>query len=908
MDNNRWQEIEHIVDTALTLSDEERTEFIREVCTGNPELFRSVTELLESIEESEGFLEDPDLFKEALLPGLPEEFPDQERSSTMIGQQVGSYCITELISHGGMGSVFLAERADHQFEHQVALKLIRRGMDTPDNRARFQRERAILANLTHSNIARMYDGGITDEGLPYFIMEYVDGVPIDAYCRQHELSLNERLELFESVCSAVQHAHANLVIHRDLKPANILVDSEGSVKILDFGIARLLDQDKSDQTIFQTRAGAQVLTLGYAAPEQLSDAPVTTASDIYALGTLFYKLVTGSAPFDLKKKSIGEIEEIIKQQSPEPPSIKNPEWERMLKEDLDAIILKTLRKEAERRYNSAGELLEDLRRYQRGLPVAAHADTFRYNVSKFIKRHKATLSAAALILALITGISIAYTYQIAEQRNRARLESERATKMTDFLLSLFEANNPRVSVGQDFPVSEIISRGLDELNNKSITTSNRALLLGAIGQIQLNIGQTGEAQKTINQAYTLAMDSLDLQDASIADIVTVYGNWHRAAANVDSAIYFFRKADSLYRSWEVTGSEAYRVNMLNLGDAYIEEGRYQEALEILTATGDFPEDTIESMHNKSYQLNNLAIVHSRLGDYSKALDYYERSLELKEKIYEPDNPELALSYHNIAIVYMRRDLSRKAYQLFQKAYQIRKKTLGPDHSLVGSTLSGLATVANDIGKSEEAATYHRESVRILKEKFGDGHYRPAMAMRNYGSYLIDSEEYTQAGEILNTAHNIISENYGADHVYNAYILNIKAKLYSHWNKPELADSSYNATAEIFRNTYGSENASLGRVLSGHAIFKFEQEEYRAAVRLLNESKQVLEAANEAQSFVYGKAQYYLGRCMLELENKEEARKTLEKAYQTISSAKSDTVTIAKEIRVLMQQQYQNLES
>ena len=362
MEQQQWQKINRIVDTALDLDRENRATYIINECQ-DEDLREKVIELLDSIEQSETeqFLEGTQAYPQNLARDLSDA--DQLRdSSAMIGKTVGRYEITKLIGHGGMGSVFKAKRADGSYDRQVAIKILRRGMDTPSNIARFKRERNILANLDHPHIAQMLDGGLTDQGLPYLVMECIDGVPLLSYCDRNKLSIPERLELFEDVCKAVNHAHQNAIIHRDLKPSNIFVTDAGDVKVLDFGIAKLMDPSQSED-IFKTRTGARMLTLGYAAPEQLESQAITTATDAYVLGILLYELLAGQHPFKLEKKGLTEIEEVIRTVSPERPSQRFEELaseqqddissnrstipaalQKMLTGDLDAIAMKALRK------------------------------------------------------------------------------------------------------------------------------------------------------------------------------------------------------------------------------------------------------------------------------------------------------------------------------------------------------------------------------------------------------------------------------------------------------------------------------------------------------------------------------------------------------------------------------------
>lgn len=348
-----------------------------------------------------------------------------------VGRRFGDYQVIRELGRGGLGAVYLAARADDEYRKEVAIKLIRRGLDTDDILRRFLTERQILAQLDHPNISRLLDGGTTDDGLPYFVMEFVKGEPITAYCDEHGLKLTERLDLFRKVCGAVTFAHQNLVVHRDLKPSNILVTPEGEPKLLDFGIAKLLSAD--DEMLTQTAPGERAMTPEYASPEQVKGERITTASDVYSLGVLLYEILTGHRPYRLETGSADEISRAITEQEPERPStaiargdgnskieIRNSKF---LKGDLDNIVLMALRKEPERRYSSVDNFSDDIRRHQQRLPVRARPNTFSYRARKFVSRNKTTVVAAVLVLFAIVAGMIA-TQRQARIANAQRLKAE----------------------------------------------------------------------------------------------------------------------------------------------------------------------------------------------------------------------------------------------------------------------------------------------------------------------------------------------------------------------------------------------------------------------------------------------------------------------------------------------------
>ncbi len=408
-----WRRAKEVFDVAWELEPRARESYLAAECRGEESVRAEVGRMLLALAQNEGFLEEPLLFDAAFLP-----------AGEQAGRLVGRYRLEREIGRGGMGSVYAAVRADEVYKQEVAVKLVWPGPDAAGVEQRFWQERRILAALNHPNIARLLDGGATEDGQLYLVMEYVAGVPITQYCEELKLSIAERLKLFRSVCAAVAHAHQHLVIHRDLKPPNILVAEDGAVKLLDFGIAKLLTPETDDASGPLTRTGLHLLTPEYASPEQVRGDEVTTASDVYSLGVLLYELLTGHRPYQFKSPAFGEIARVICEEEPERPSadIKpaDQSLSRILRGDLDQITLKALRKEPERRYQSAAQLSDDIQRHIDGEPVVARPATLRYRATKYVNRHKAfTAAAAVFLLALTVGLIVAL-WQLRVSRERER--------------------------------------------------------------------------------------------------------------------------------------------------------------------------------------------------------------------------------------------------------------------------------------------------------------------------------------------------------------------------------------------------------------------------------------------------------------------------------------------------------
>jgi serine/threonine protein kinase/tetratricopeptide (TPR) repeat protein len=435
----RWPEVKEILAAALEMEPALREGYLERACAGKPDIRQEVESLIASFEDAGDFIERP-----ALEPG---------EASQAIGRRIGAYRIEELIGHGGMGSVYRAIRVDSEFRQQVAIKLVKPGMDTSFVLRRFRNERQILASLDHPHIARLLDGGTTDDGLPYFVMEHIQGKPIDQYCDEKKLPTSERLKLFRDVCSAVHYAHEKMVIHRDIKPANILITADGSPKLLDFGIAKILDPDLATSALDPTATVLRLMTPEYASPEQVRGEPITAASDVYSLGVLLYELLTGHRPYRLRSRSAYEIVQVICEGTPDRPSSAvtktvevtrgsgtvtlTPEavsetregepakLRRRLAGDLDNIAMKAIRKEPHRRYASAAELSEDIRRHLEGAPVQARGDTVTYNAFRFVRRHR-TAMVAGFVAAICVAASMAFFhYQTAMRAPEAALAPAR---------------------------------------------------------------------------------------------------------------------------------------------------------------------------------------------------------------------------------------------------------------------------------------------------------------------------------------------------------------------------------------------------------------------------------------------------------------------------------------------------
>jgi serine/threonine protein kinase len=510
LDNADWNKTKSLFHRALDLQPDERAALFADSCNGDRDLRARVESLLKAHDDAGDFISAPALAEAGLVAHA-------SVATVLVGKRVGSYEIVRELGRGGMGAVYLAERADEEFKKQVALKIIKRGMDTESILRRFMMERQILANLEHENIARFLDGGTTEDGLSYFVMEYIEGEPITKYSDAHGLNTTQRLELFRKVCAAVQHAHQNLIVHRDLKPSNILVTAAGAPKLLDFGIAKILSADGAGDTTEQTASALRLMTPEYASPEQLRGLPITTSTDVYSLGIVLYELLSGHRPYRFPNRSPEEIVRVVLTAEPTRPSdaVTNYEGRRVtdatetnstptqqpvspnveklrrrLLGDLDNIVLKALRKDRERRYPSVQDFSEDIRRHLGGLTVSARPDAFSYRAGKFIQRHRAGVAIAAVIMVTLLSATFVTSWQAYVARRehaKAQLRSAEQRKLAGSLIN--EVQTSLKEVPHSLTAQRLLAqKSLEYLNNLAKDAGDDPQFLGELADAYRNLG------------------------------------------------------------------------------------------------------------------------------------------------------------------------------------------------------------------------------------------------------------------------------------------------------------------------------------------------------------------------------------------------------------------------------------
>ena len=583
MKSEQWQRIKEIVPAARRLAPEARVAYLNEACAGDPELRNEVDSFLAADLESVDFLK-----------RAPLELLGEIEGALKENSQVGAYRIRRALGRGGMGVVYLAARTDEEFTRQVAIKVLHPGLQSEEANRRFRQEIQILANLNHPNIAQFHEGGRTEDGRLYYLMEYVEGEPIDAYCRGHELALEERVQLFRKVCSALQYAHRNLVVHRDLKPGNILVTEGGEPKLLDFGVAKLLAAPGVSSAAL-TGVDQKLFTPDYASPEQLTGETITTASDVYSLGVLLYELLVGERPYRLKSHLEEEVRRVVCEETPPPPSAASsrkvrvtsvetapvPEpaskFHHQLAGDLDTIVLKALRKEQDRRYASAEQLSDDMDRFLQGLPVLAQKDTVLYRARKFIQRNRGAVATFAAFILLFVGFILLSLHQA----ERVARERDRTQDVSSFLVSLFEASESTQKPGKQVTVRELLDSGAARLRGDlEGQPQARAALLTTMGRAYQDLGLNEAARPLFEESLALRRQVSGPESVEAAQSHTALGVLLRQAGWAEEAEPHLRVALEIKTARLGTEHPDVGKALDNLSKVLKDMGRLKEAADL----------------------------------------------------------------------------------------------------------------------------------------------------------------------------------------------------------------------------------------------------------------------------------------------------------------------------------------
>jgi len=702
----------------------------------------------------------------------------------------GPYTLLRKLGEGGMGQVWLAEQTS-PIQRQVAIKLIKAaGLDRSAIR-RFESERQTLALMEHPAIAKVFDAGSTPDGEPYFVMEYVQGLPITTYCDEKQMAIADRLKLFLSVCQGVQHAHQRAIIHRDLKPSNILVtevDGKPHPRIIDFGIAKIAAAESGTMI---TQLGVLVGTPGYISPEQADPTQdVDTRTDVYSLGVVLYELLAGTTPFDSTTWRERPFHEMLRQLQEDDPPRPSLRFDRekasstaiaqnrgatethqvfdALHGDLDWITLKALERNRDHRYATPAALADDIRRYLNDEVVLATPPTFAYRSRKFLKRHKlaavsATLVAAALI-ALAVSMSI-QTVRIRRERDRANREATAAKSVSDFLVGLFRVSDPSEARGNKVTAREILDKGRSEIETGLSTQPEvQARLMGTIGNVYTNLGLLKEARPLLEKAFNSSLarlgpthpDTLQLR-TEMADLTTLEGNYNEAEAQLQSLV-----AEERSVLGDKHPDTLHALSLL--GGVLINEGRYRDAESLLTQTLAAKRETSDTSDTLTMNLmTNLAVVYDQTHQYDKAKDMFEQVVDLRTRTSGPDSPRTISDLQNLGYIYHELGKLLDSEKVFRDALERSLRVLGPNHPQTLQIQNNLANLLADENRSAEAEHLQREVLAKRIDILGPEHPQTLYSYNNLAGILVSEKKYDQATKIywdvLTKERRVLGENH-----------------------------------------------------------------------------------------------------------------------------------------------------
>ncbi len=866
----------------------------------------------------------------------------------------GPYRVTGEIGRGGMGRVYEAERADRTYDRRVAIKTVRfaGGGGLAEG---FEAERRILAGLEHQNVARLYDAGTTPDGVPYFVMELVEGRRIDVYCEEEKLSVGERLALFDRVCGAVEYAHGRLIVHGDIKPGNILVTDDGVPKLLDFGVARLLEPEADGQRgpgnggrespPANGSGGPALLALTpeYASPEQLRGAPASTAADVYALGILLYVLLAGRHPYPPVRRTRAEVERVIRETTIAPPSdVIRPEdgaRRRRLRGDVDAIVMAAIRPEPDRRYGSVGALRRDLRDHRDGLPVSARPTTWRYRTAKFARRHRVGLAAAALVF-LSLGAGLAGT---AWQAREAERQAERAERTRDYLIGLFETFDPDAAGTGAVTAEELLDRGAERLGQvlanqpaeraelgvvlgglyqrmglyekaRALLASTRTDLLTARGErhpetaaatavlasVLYDQGEYAEAEELVRAALATQRELFGDADTAVANSLGSLGSIRSAQGEWEEAEELYGRALAINRRHGTR--EQVAIDLNNLGVVHLRQGDYDEAVRLHEEALSIRREIYGDRHTKvAYSLLNLSEAHSSAGRYDEAERLLRECIALRRELLGDEHPHTALAINNLGSTLQRAGDLEGARAAHEEALALRRAALGEDHPDVAASLNNLAVVAYFEGDYSGAADRFAEVLRIWRVQLGETHPNVLTVMNNLGAARREAGEYAAAERVLREVLRLRREVLGDGHPDIGQSLNNLAIVLHRMGAIAEAERTFRETIASWRASLGDEHPNVASGLGDLGRLLTETGRAAEAEGPLREAVAIREAALEPDAPLLVSSRAWLGLALADLGRREEAAELLEPAYPLLEERWGPDDEVVTRVRVALEE-------
>lgn len=772
----RWRRIRTLFQQALAQPVEAQGDFLKQAAAGDVALYDEVVKLLDAAQSTDINLSE--VVADAAV----------DVHQTGYDESIQNYRVIDLLGEGGMGQVYLAERSDDQYQQQVAIKVLGVRRPTDELVQRFRAERQMLATLNHINIAKLLDGGETEDGAPFLVMEYIDGQSIDTYCDAHSLDTRARLRLFMKVCSAVDHAHRNLIIHRDIKPSNIMVDDQGEPRLLDFGIAKLLEEDGDG---LQTRSSARLMSPLHASPEQVRGESISVASDVYSLGVLLYQMLTGQHPYSGDVGTPAEIERAICETEPAKPSSRitdastsaneqrriaslrgstSGELVRVLGGDLDNIVLMAMHKEPDRRYASAREFQADIERFLEQRPVVARPSGLTYRAGLFVRRNLLPTAIAAIASVFVVASTAIAVYRITEERDLATAEREKSDAVSDFLMDVFSQANAEVAQGEDTTARELLDIGANTVSqNLASDPGLRAVMLRVLGEAFYSLGNEDRAEalylEAINTQTAQTSPALD----EIATLELLIGAVEQDRSNLDEAEARFERARQLRR--QEFGEESFEyAEVLSMqghlkffqGDVNEAIALFEEGLAIMRRIGGVNGFSAEF-------LSKLATAYRELDQLDEAERLLDEALPILASDYGVLHPRYLEAQRYLADVYRGQGRFDQSKRLYLANIESRIEVLGPEHPEVSTTYNELGILLSDMGDIDGAVDALNESLRILEINYDEPTAQLGASYNNIAWMKMEQSDY--AGAVSSFEQSIgVQDAIGLadDHIHRSF--------------------------------------------------------------------------------------------------------------------------------------------
>lgn len=845
MDANEWECVQALFHEAAAVPPAERADWLAARCADAPGRAERVLELLSR--DAQETLLDRGLADLAGRVLGTDPMPH--------GHRFGAYRITRFLGEGGMGVVYAAVRDD--LGSTAAIKILRDAWLSPARRDRFAAEQRMLAQLQHPSIARIYDADALPDGTPWFVMELVEGVPLDEYCRSHPGTAEDRLHLFRSICEAVRHAHAHAVIHRDLKPSNILVTADGVAKLLDFGIARTLDDGRHDRT----GTGLRLMTPAYAAPEQRRGGSVGTHTDVYALGVLLYGMLTDRLPFDGAADDPDAFAHPPRPSASPARGLSDPG--RAAWADLDVLCLTAMHADPERRYRTANALVRDIDRFLGGRPLEARPDGVAYRLGKFVRRNRAAVGAAALAVLMGTALVAFYTNRLAASRDAALAEARRTQRIQAFMLAMFDGGDPDVGPADTLRVLTLLDRGVRDARSLAAEPDVQAELLTTLGVLEQKLGNLGRADNLLGEALALReADATD--DRALARARIALGMLRLDQADMDGAETLVRNGETLARARLPADHPEVAAATFALGRVLEERGRWDDAAAAL-------QDAVR-IHRASAQ----------------------------------DSPELAAALSELASVHFYAGRYDIADSVFHEVLALRRSLFGDRHPRIADDLINIGAVRFEQGLYAEAEAQYRAAVDILNEWYGPDDARTASALTMLGRALVYQERPDEAELLLRRSLAIQERVYGPVHPRVASALNDLGNVALQRDRPDDAEAAFRRMAETYRGIYGDRHYLVAVALSNQATVAMQRGDYAAAERLYRD---VVARFAEAQGGTHSNtaiARIKLGRSLLRQGRWSDAAAESLAGYEILSAQADAGISFLRAARTDLVAAYDSL--